>query len=214
MSIKERFNIRGVNKGEIKEWFLQKHYAKRMPSVSYCYGLYEGTTLVGIVSFGMPAMYVEMEAWRPFELLELNRLVVSEGLPKNALSYFVSGAIKYLPTPRVLLSYSDLKQGHHGYIYQATNWHYTGIGGLGHHVFIMKDGTQKHERHSKTLDPDLIERVEPITVGKARYYYFHGNKREKRAMQEMLRFEVQPYPKGDNERYDASYEPNVQLLAF
>lgn len=27
----------------------------------------------------------------------------------------------------ILVSYADSAQGHHGYIYQATNWIYTGI---------------------------------------------------------------------------------------
>ena len=29
--------------------------------------------------------------------------------------------------PKVIVSYADTSLGHHGYIYQATNWIYTGL---------------------------------------------------------------------------------------
>ena len=57
---------------------------------------------------------------------ELNRLVVNDGLPKNSLSYFVSRVLQLLPQT-ILVSYADTSQNHHGYIYQATNWIYTGL---------------------------------------------------------------------------------------
>jgi len=58
--------------------------------------------------------------------LELNRLVIDEGSKKNVLSFFVSQTLKKLPCPNVVVSYADTSQNHHGYIYQATNWIYTG----------------------------------------------------------------------------------------
>ena len=39
---------------ETKEWLLKKHYAKRMPSISYAFGLYIDHMLVGICTYGMP----------------------------------------------------------------------------------------------------------------------------------------------------------------
>lgn len=60
-------------------------------------------------------------------VFELNRLCVSEGLPKNALSWFVGQTFKMLPSPLALVSFADSGQNHHGYIYQATNWIYTGL---------------------------------------------------------------------------------------
>ena len=38
-----------------KDWILNIHYAKRMPSISYAYGLYRHDEMVGMVSYGSPA---------------------------------------------------------------------------------------------------------------------------------------------------------------
>ena len=42
----------------------------------------------------------------------------------------------------------------------------------------MKDGTERHQRHEDKINNELVERIE-LTTGKARYYYFVGNKKEK-----------------------------------
>ncbi len=210
MSIKDKYTVRSIKKEQTYEWILKKHYAHRLPSLSFCFGLFCKHGMAGVMSFGMPPNYIEMKAWEPFDLLELNRLIVNDGLEKNSLSFFLSSAIKLLPNPKVLISYSDFRQGHHGYIYQATNWIYTGVGGEGQKIYIMKDGSERHQRHEKTIDMKLVESIER-TTGKARYFYFHGDKRQKRKMVDMLRFTTCQYPKGDNKRYNTSYKPSIQM---
>ena len=80
------------------------------------------------MTVGTPVSNTLRNLWNnEYKLMELNRLVVNDGLPKNSLSYFVSSAIKLLPFPLVLVSYADTSKNHHGYIYQATNWYYTGL---------------------------------------------------------------------------------------
>jgi hypothetical protein len=207
MSIKDIFVVKSIDKYLTKEWCLKKHYAHRMPSISFAFGLFKNDILVGICT------YQEMIAWKPFDLLELNRLVVEDNLDKNSLSYFVSNTINMLPKPKVLISYSDFRMGHNGYIYQATNWYYTGIGGEGQNIYIMKDGSERHQRHEDKIDMRLVDKVEK-TTGKARYYFFIGNKKEKNNMKNLLRYEILPYPKGDNKRYDASYKPKIQTQLF
>lgn len=49
---------------------------------------------------------------------------------------------------------------------------------------------------------------------KHRYFYFVGNKREIKKMKKLFIYNQEPYPKGDNQRYDASYKPSVQLTLF
>lgn len=198
---------------DCKDWLLYKHYAKRIPSISFSFGLFKDKKIVGVCTFGMPPNYIEMEAWKPYNILELNRLVINDELEKNSLSFFVSRCIKKLNKPVVLISYSDFRQGHHGYIYQATNWIYTGIGGDGQNIYIMKDGTERHQRHGDKIDKKNILRIEK-TTGKARYYYFLGSKKDIKIMKEKLRFDILPYPKGDNKRYDSSYEPDIQQRLF
>lgn len=213
MSIKDKYSVRSIETYLTKEWLLHKHYAKRMCSISYAFGLFKENILVGVCTYGMPPNYMEMMAWKPYDLLELNRLVVDDNLDKNTLSFFVSTTIKNLPKPKVLISYSDFSMGHYGYIYQATNWYYTGIGSVGEKIFYLKDGTDRHQRHKSKIDLSLIDRIEK-TIGKARYYFFIGNKYEKNKMKELLRYDVLPYPKGDNKRYDASFKPTTQIELF
>ena len=58
--------------------------------------------------------------------MELSRLCLTENHEKNLTSYFVSQCLKQLPKPNVIVSYADTNNNHCGYIYQATNFIYTG----------------------------------------------------------------------------------------
>ena len=49
---------------------------------------------------------------------------------------------------------------------------------------------------------------------KHRYIMFLGSKTQKKNMLKNLKYNIEPYPKGQNKRYDASYEPKVQLNMF
>ena len=86
MSLKDQYIVRKLSTNEYVEWFTQKHYAKRIPSVSYAYGLYKNKFIVGICSYGRPVAHtlVKYAFAGKFQdtFLELNRLVVDEGLEK------------------------------------------------------------------------------------------------------------------------------------
>ena len=61
-----------------KDWIPKHHYAKRMPSISYAYGLYRYDEMVGMVSYGSPAspcVKVSGEEHKS-DVIELNRLVL------------------------------------------------------------------------------------------------------------------------------------------
>jgi hypothetical protein len=204
--------VSSIEHFECREWLLYKHYAKRIPSISYSYGLFDGLDLIGICTIGKPAspsLCVGVCGKEQSEYVyELNRLVVNDNLPSNALSYFVGNVLKLLP-PMILVSYADTSQNHHGYIYQATNWLYTGktkertdIG--------FEDGT--HSRHyDKNIDKTLFRKKRS---SKYRYIYFTGTKRNKKVWKSLLKYNIEEYPKGDNQRYDASYKPNTQRRLF
>ncbi len=127
-----KYFINKIKNYECKDWLLNKHYAKRMCSISYAFGLFnENKLLIGVVTFGMPPSSNLAESicgnnYKQY-VLELNRLVVNEGLPKNTLSFFVSNAIKKIPNNNIIVSFADANMNHNGYIYQATNFIYTGV---------------------------------------------------------------------------------------
>ncbi len=222
MSIKDIYTVESIKSSETYDWLLHKHYAKRIPSISYAFGLYKDRHLLGVCTFGMPpspSVPVGV-CGKKFKkiVFELNRLCVNENLEKNVLSYFVSSALKFFKKPKILVSYADTSQNHHGYIYQATNWLYTGLTVKA--IEWKEKGKNTHCRglfHKNTTqemwdNPDKFERVR--RPQKHRYIYFIGNKTQKKNMLKNLKYEIKPYPKGENKRYDASYNPTVQIKLF
>jgi hypothetical protein len=197
------YDIKSIDYQDCKEWFLKKHYAKRIPSVSYCFGLFQGIELIGVCSIGKPAspsLCVGICGEDNSQYVyELNRLIVVENLPKNSLSYFVGQVLRKLPN-MILVSYADTQQNHHGYIYQATNFLYTGATKERTDIG-SEDGT--HSRHYQ-----LGETQRKFRSSKHRYVYFIG--KNKKQWLEKLNYKVEPYPKGNNERYDATYKPTIQ----
>ena len=174
-----------------KDWILNIHYAKRMPSISYAYGLYRWGEMVGMVSYGTPASPslckgICGEEHRS-DVIELNRLVLKDNLPNEA-SFLVSRSLKMLPTPKVVVSYADTAQDHAGIVYQATNWLFTGTT-KPRTDMAGKDG--KHSRHHLGDRTNRINRS-----AKHRYVYFIGTKKEKKVLRDALRYDINnQYPK-------------------
>jgi hypothetical protein len=152
-------------------------------------------------------------------------LVINEVVPKNTLSFFVSKTIKMMPNPCVLVSYADTSHNHQGYIYQATNWIYTGLSvkfmdymikGMEHlhgaSVFDMSRGQENRVEWLREKFGDRLYMKE--RPQKHRYFYFIGNKYQRKQMGVELPYKIEPYPKGDNIRYDASYQPTTQTKLF
>ena len=227
MSIKDKYQVKSIDSYLCKEWLLYKHYARRMPPIEYSFGLFDlNGTMQGIVTYGTPVSSTLRNLWQnKYKLIELNRLCVNEGLEKNVLSYFVGISLKMLPKPFVIASYADTSKNHHGYIYQATNWLYTGLSvafkdymikGMEHlHNGTIMDMSRGQENRVQWLrdkyGDDLIMVDRPQ---KHRYFYFLGNKKQVKDMFKMLPYELQSYPKGENKRYDASYIPSTQKTLF
>lgn len=89
-----KFIVKSIKTEQTKEWLLYKHYAKRMCSVSYSFGLFDDKNIVGVMTIGKPASNSlcigVCGKENSIYVYELNRLCVNENLPKNTLSFFVS----------------------------------------------------------------------------------------------------------------------------
>lgn len=205
--------VKSIDSSQTYDWLLHKHYAKRIPSISFAFGLFDKENIMqGVVTYGKPASPSLCNGICGLDnsrfVYELNRLCANDGLPKNTLSFFLSKSLKQLPS-LIIVSYADTAKNHTGYIYQATNWIYTGstkertdIGN--------EDGT--HSRHyDKNLD---YKNFRKLRSSKHRYVKFTGNKIENKNWIKNLKYEIKPYPKGENKRYDASYTPIVQGQLF
>lgn len=215
------YTVRLIPKEQTHIWLLKKHYAHRIPSISYAYGLFDGKMILqGICTYGSPpshALVVGILGGEYIDdILELNRLCVNEGLTANSLSYFVSRTLKLLPRIKIIVSYADTSQGHVGYIYQACNFIYTGLSaertewyvkGLEQlHSKSLSDGETKESLIAKYGDK-LAYRDR---ARKHRYVYIAADKRQRQIILSKLKYPIVPYPKGDNKRYDASFAPPNQ----
>jgi len=213
--MKDRFSVQSIPQKETYEWLLYKHYARRIPSISYAYGLYDNKKLVGVCTFGIPASPSLCVGLMGKEykdrVIELNRLCVdSEEI--NITSWFVSRCLRMLPTPTCVVSYADTGQGHIGKIYQACNFIYTGLSDK--HLEWYKDGDNKHSRHIPKKSERTEEWKARDRARKHRYIYFTGSKKEIKLMESLLKYKQEPYPKGDTKRYDATYKPQSQEVLF
>ena len=208
---------------EAHPWILQKHYAKRLPNIMFAFGLYEENKLIGVVTYGMPAsrslcVGICGEQHSDF-VIELNRLCLQNN-DKNEASFLVGNSLKLLPKPKIVVSYADAGQGHVGYVYQATNFIYTGLSAN------RVDWTVKgmEHKHSKTISDGMTLESIKEKYGddfyykersrKHRYIYFHGSKTDKKVLRSRLMYKIEPYPKGDSQRYDSGGAVQTQQLLF
>ena len=192
------YTVKQITYAETKPFILNIHYAGRMPSISYAFGLFEDSKLVGIVSFGSPASAPLCRGIcgdpEKSKVIELNRLVLLNN-KKNEASLFVSKSIKLLPRPKIIVSYADTAQGHSGYVYQACNFLFTGTSKPRTDI-APKDG--KHPRHHLGDTSNRVQRS-----AKHRYVYIHADRREKKRLLSLLKYPVLPkYPKNIKQDYE------------
>lgn len=196
-----------INKELTKDFILNIHYAHRMPSISWAFGLYDNDELIGVCTFGKPAssnlqIGICGKEYQS-QVQELNRLVLKYNKPNEA-SFFVSKCLKMLPRPMIVVSYADTEQNHKGTVYQATNFMYTGLSakrtdwkvkGMEHkHGMTIADEFRGIKNRSKAMkekygnDFYLKERSR-----KHRYIYFLGSKVQIKNMKKVLNYKIINY---------------------
>lgn len=185
-------------------WIKLRHYAHRIPSISFSYGLYIDKVLVGIITFGKPASDSLCRGVCGEEnseiVIELNRLILNDELPKNSTSYLVGRSLKLLPKPKIVVSYADTGQGHIGYIYQATNFIYTGL------TVARTDIDSGEGKHSRHYDKTTDYSKRKVRHQKHRYIYFAGCNN----LISKLNYKVEKYPKGKTSRYNSGKNLETQ----
>ena len=201
--------VKKIQNKETYPFLLNIHYAKRIPSISYSYGLFDKDELIGVCTFGTPASSPMRKGLlgKEYEslVIELNRLCLLYNR-KNEASFLVSNSIKLLPKPKAIVSFSDISQKHLGIVYQATNFIYCGLSakrtdwqikGKEHlHGITIADEFRGVENRGKAIrekygdDFKLVPRSR-----KHRYVYFHGNKYQKKEMLLNLKYKILEYPK-------------------
>jgi len=179
------------------------HYSKRIPKSKLVkVGVWENEKFIGCVifSYGSTPQIGKPYRLKMTEICELTRIALTKH--KAPVSKIMAIAIrmlkKHCPGLRLIVSYADLDQDHHGGIYQATNWLYAGktkpdcylkVRGVIEHRKSVYDryGCQGLDWIKRNVDPKA-ERI--ADAGKHKYLMPLD-----RTMSEMIKVLAKPYPK-------------------
>lgn len=183
---------------EATEFLLPRHYSGRRPSISYAFGWVIDEQLKAVVTYGKPASPSLCKGICGEEnsqyVYELNRLCREDDLTEP-LSQFVSATLRRLQwnNDLIIVSYADSGANHNGYIYQATNFLYTGK---------TKERLQFHVAGGHSRHGNKESNLREIRTAKHRYLYFATrNKKLKKQWMSNLNYEVLPYPKEESKNY-------------
>jgi hypothetical protein len=143
------------------------------------------------------------------KVIELTRLWIKDGTPKNTESYFIGKTLRLIPKDYdIIVSYAEIGAGHVGTVYQATNWIYTGLSDR-HVEWRLNGEVGKHSRHlfdelggienAKQFYGDAMERHE--RGRKHRYVFFNGSKKRKKELLNKLKYPIMGYPKLEKSEY-------------
>ena len=201
--------IKPSNK-DMKDMFLNKHYLLRVPPIKYAFGVYEGETLLGAVSYGSIQFKTILQSISSMSTydntLELNRLYIEEFAREkyeNLASQLVGYSLRQLKKlNKIIVSFADTGTGnietyaHVGYIYQACNFYFCGVskGSLKAYNGYGRRGGHwvKGTKYRFVIYPN----------SKNRYVYIAGDKRFKKKVYKSLTHKPEDYPKD----YERTYE--------
>lgn len=179
------------------------HYSRSMPAGKVVkIGVWENSIFIGVILFSRGA---NNNIGSPYglgvtEICELTRVALNQHV--NPVSKILAIAIKMLskqsPGLKLVVSYADQNQGHHGGIYQACNWVYVGGTKISQARVKLSNGKVVHLRTFNSKHGNIA----PIQVGAEyffdaypKYKYLYPLTPEMRDKIEPLR---KPYPKRAN----------------
>jgi len=146
------FIIEPVPRSAIQKFVERWHYSHSTNGVqqTQCFALFDDNRMIGAMIYGQPAMPDTAKKYHPDNPLrcwELRRLCCIDDTPTNTESFFIGKTLRWLKQntdAEVIISYSDLHQGHEGTIYKASN--FINIGQSPSSKVLMVDGREFHGR--------------------------------------------------------------------
>lgn len=193
-----------VSKCDVREFCKRWHYSGSAGTALWNYGLWDGFTLVGVISYNIPTLEVcsfffGKDKWD--WVAHMSRLVCSDDAPRNSESKLIAHSLKQLkidrPVLRAVVTYASTFEGHIGYVYQATNALYCGTTSY-RHQYVDEFGNTRSTKQTNYLSiDDAIQRgwLVQYEPPKHRYLYLLGDKRQRREARSLLRVTLQKYPK-------------------
>ena len=134
------FTIEPVPKKAVTGFIEKHHYSHYAGGIQHkqCFALHSPDgpfglpRMIGAAIYGQPAMPDTAKKYHPDEPLrcwEMRRLCCIDDTPTNTESFFIGKTLQWIrqnTDVQVIISYSDLNQGHEGTIYKATNFVHLG----------------------------------------------------------------------------------------
>lgn len=191
------------------------HYMHRKPPISYAFYVAVEREIKGVITFGIPGSHhMLLSACEDTRaVLELNRLWVSDDMPRNTESTFVSYALRKLPA-KIILSYADTAAGHSGIVYRACNFFYAGWTDMERKTPRFDYVTPgKHSRDAfRNGEQRFAERVRRRP--KIKYWTVTGNRKEKKALAAKclwprLSWETHP-PPTEHKQFNSEQTPTTR----
>ena len=159
------FTIEAVPKKAVTSFIEKWHYSHYAGGIQHrqCFALYSPDgkfglpRMIGCMIYGQPAMSNTAAKYHPDNpdrCWELRRLCCIDDTPKNTESFFIGKTLKWLKQntdAEVIISYSDLQQGHEGVVYKASN--FINMGQTPSGQALMVDGKQYHDRTIRNKRP-------------------------------------------------------------
>lgn len=205
MGLKNDYTIMPIDYQTAMKIIVEKHYLHRKCPCSFSFGLFDKITneIMGVIVYGTPSSAPLRRGicgdLEKDNVIELTRLWVDDAVPRNGESFLIGNTINLIDK-EIVVSYADTGVNHIGYIYQATNWIYTGLSAkrtnwtiknIDKHCQTIADKyTSKELKEKYGSDFSLVPRSR-----KHRYVYFNCDKKRKIELMKELKYPILPYPK-------------------
>ena len=204
--IKDNYTIKEIPYQLAMDTVVKYHYLHRKCPCSHAYGLFDrGGVLKGCVVYGVSCSSTLLKGIcgedEAHNVYELNRLWVSDDVPKNGESYLISHTLKMLDK-EIIVSFADSSQNHIGYVYQASNFLYCGLSARFRDPKVRGMENMHHATYAHGM---TMEQVKEKYVAenvyyvdrprKHRYIYFNANKWRRKELMSKLKYKIQDYPK-------------------
>lgn len=199
------FTIRKISYQLAMEIVIKNHYLHRKCPCSHAYGLFDSNNVIkGCITYGVPCSSTLLRGMcgedESHNVYELNRLWISDDVPKNGESFLIGNTLKLLDK-EIIVSFADTSQGHIGIVYQATNFYYCGLSAKFKDPKVRGMENMHHATyaHGMTMQ-QVVEKYGKENVyyverpRKHRYIYFNANKKRKKELLNKLRYKILPYP--------------------
>lgn len=203
------FYIKEIDRKLANETIIKNHYSHKVYNATYIHlGIFSNGKLEGVLQYGYamnPASQNSVVSGTEInEYLELNRMWLSERLPKNSESKSISYSLKYIKKKfngkiKWIQSFADERCGKFGVVYQACSFNYYGehtsdfweLDGVVYHNIQMtvRPDTKRYSAEVEYLQTNK-DKANKLTLRQFRYIFFI-DKRYKKNCQ----LQEKPYPK-------------------